>query len=112
MESRAMTDTLIDAPTGAAPAPFVRPDVRGFLDYLNAAPGPKTHELDAPTARQMFTMLGSVAELPIGELATIVDLSIPGPAGTIPARLFDVAAAREPGPALVFYHGGGFVIGD
>ena len=115
-----MTDTLIDAPapTGSAPAigpsttPFVRPDVRGFLDYLNAAPGPKTHELDAPTARQMFTMLGSVAELPVGELATIVDLSIPGPAGAIPARLFDVAVSREPGPALVFFHGGGFVIGD
>ena len=111
-----MTDTLIDAqaPAGTATdkGPFARPDVRGFLDYLNAAPGPKTHELDAPTARQMFTMLGSVAELPIGELATIVDLAIPGPAGTIPARLFDVAASREPGPALVFFHGGGFVIGD
>jgi acetyl esterase len=108
-----MTDTLIDSPTEAAnPTVFVRADVRGFLDYLNAAPGPKTHELDAPTARQMFTMLGSVAELPIGELATIVDLSIPGPTGAISARLFDVAASREPGPALVFYHGGGFVIGD
>ena len=27
--------------------PFVRPDVRGFLDYLQALPGPKMHELDA-----------------------------------------------------------------
>ncbi|HVF93104.1 MAG TPA: alpha/beta hydrolase [Sphingomonas sp.] len=100
-----------DTPTAPTP-PFVRTDVRGFLDYLNAAPGPKTHELDAPTARQMFTMMGSVAELPIGELATITDLSIPGPAGAIPARLFDVAVSREPGPAMVFFHGGGFVIGD
>jgi acetyl esterase len=105
-----MTDTPIDAAT--RPAPFVRPDVRGFLDFLNAAPGPKTHEGDAATARQMFTMMGSVAELPLGELATIIDLAIPGPAGDIPARLFDVAASREPGPAMLFYHGGGFVIGD
>lgn len=107
-----MTDTIIDAPAATRTAPFVRADVRAFLDYLNAVPGPKTHELDPPVARQMFTMMGSVAEVPVGDLATIVDLAIPGPAGNIPARLFDVAASREPGPALVFYHGGGFVIGD
>ena len=26
--------------------PFVRPDVRGFLDYLGSIPGPKMHEMD------------------------------------------------------------------
>ena len=26
--------------------PFVRPDVRGFLDYLASMPGPKMHELE------------------------------------------------------------------
>ena len=93
-------------------SPFVRPDVAAFLAYLNAVPGPKMHQMEAPAARQVMVAMKDVADLPVGELATIRDLSIPGPAGAIPARLFDAAEARAPGPAMVFYHGGGFVIGD
>ena len=92
--------------------PFVRPDTRAFLDYLAAMPGPKMHEVDAPTARAVYSMMKDVADPPIGELGTILDLNIPGPAGGIRARLFDPRANREPGPAVVFFHGGGFVIGD
>jgi acetyl esterase len=93
-------------------APFVRSDVRRFLDYLNALPGPRTHELDPPAARAMYQATKDVADLPLTPTAAIVDLAIPGPAGTIPARLFDRREAREPGPVVVFYHGGGFVIGN
>ncbi len=92
--------------------PFVRPDVAAFLQYLNNVPGPKMHQLDAPAARAMMVAMKDVADLPAGELATIRDVAIPGPAGTIPARLFDAAETRAPGPAMVFFHGGGFVIGD
>lgn len=91
---------------------FVRPDVQAFLDFLNAQPGPKMHELTAPEARMMMVAMGTLAEEPLGELAVVRDLSIPGPAGTIPARLYDARATREAGPVMVFYHGGGFVIGD
>lgn len=93
-------------------APFVRPDARQFLDYLASVPGPKMHELDAPSARAVYTMMKDVADPPIGDLGTMLDLAIPGPVGDIPARLFDPRASREPGPAVVFFHGGGFVIGD
>jgi acetyl esterase/lipase len=41
----------------------------------------------------------------------VSDLSIPGPAGQIPARHYRPAAAK-PTPLLVFYHGGGWTIGD
>ena len=41
----------------------------------------------------------------------VSDLSIPGPAGDIPARHYRPATA-EPAPLLVFYHGGGWTIGD
>ena len=92
--------------------PFVRPDVRAFLDFLNSMPGPKMHEMDAPAARGVYAAMKDVADPPVGELATILDLAIPGPAGAIPARLFDAKAHREPGPAMLYYHGGGFVIGD
>jgi acetyl esterase len=105
-----MTDT-IDRPATTT-GPYVRPDVRGFLDYLASVPGPKTHELDAATARQMYYAMKDVADPPVGDLAVIRDLTIPGTAGAIKARLFDVRETRAPGPVVVFYHGGGFVIGD
>ncbi len=92
--------------------PYVRPDVRGFLDYLNAMPGPRTHQMTPEAARQVYHAMKDVADLPVGELAVIRDVSIPGPAGAIPARLFDARERREPGPAVVFFHGGGFVIGN
>jgi len=92
--------------------PYVRPDVAAFLQYLNAMPGPRTHEMEAPAARAVYRATKDLADLPVGDLARIVELSIPGPAGPIPARLFDQRDTRPPGPAVVFFHGGGFVIGD
>ena len=89
-----------------------RPDVQMFLAFLNNLPGPRVHELDPVAARAQMVAMGPVAELPTGELAVIKDLAIPGPTGNIPARLYDARATREPGPVMVFFHGGGFVIGD
>ncbi len=91
---------------------FVRPDVRRFLDYLNALPGPRTHELTPEAARQVYAAARGVTDFDLGDLAVVRDLAIPGPAGPIPARLFDAEAHRAPGPVVVFFHGGGFVIGD
>jgi acetyl esterase len=93
-------------------APFVRPDVRAFLDALAKVPGPKIHELDPPAARQLMLATSDVGDLPLGTLAVQRTFSIPGPAGTLAALLFDAREHREPGPCLVFYHGGGFVVGS
>jgi len=95
-----------------APAPHVRPDVAAFLTYLNAQTGPKTHEMGAVAARQAMGALRDLADLPVGPLAEIRDLAAPGPAGDIPLRLFDARTTRDPGPAVVYFHGGGFVFGD
>ena len=92
--------------------PFVRPDVATFLNFLNNVPGPKMHEVTPDEARAQMRVMGHVAELPVGDLAVIRDLEIPGPAGMIPARLYDARKSRAAGPVMVFYHGGGFVIGD
>ncbi len=93
-------------------APYVRPDAKQFLDYLNNVPGPRTHQLDAPAARALFAAMPGVADLPAGDLAIVRDLSIPSPSGPIPARLFDAVGRREPGPVVLFFHGGGFVVGS
>ena len=92
--------------------PYVRPDVAGFLAFLNNIPGPKMHQLEAPAARATYAAMKDIADPPVGELATITDVKISGPAGDIPARLFDTAATRAAGPLVLFFHGGGFVIGD
>ncbi|MFW2851239.1 alpha/beta hydrolase [Sphingomonas sp. TX0543] len=108
-----MTDTLIDRPAAGTDAgPYVRPDVRAFLDYLNNVPGPKMQEQQPAEARAVYHAMKDIADPPVGELAVIKDLEIPGPAGTIRARLFDPRATRARGPVVLFYHGGGFVIGD
>ncbi|WP_423602317.1 alpha/beta hydrolase [Sphingomonas sp. MS122] len=91
--------------------PFVRPDVRAFLDMLAAMPEGEWPP-QAPAYRDQYRAMTGLVDLPAGELAVVRDLAIPGPAGTLSARLFDPRATREPGPALVFFHGGGFVIGD
>lgn len=91
---------------------FVRPDVRAFLDYLNASPGPKAHELSPEEARQAMRAMRDMVDLPVGELAVLRDIICEGPGGSLPLRLFDARATREPGPAMIFFHGGGFVMGD
>src|SRR5690349_20071530 len=44
-------------------------------------------------------------------LPRVEDRTIPGPAGEIPLRLY-WPDAEPPLPALVYYHGGGWVLGD
>ena len=40
------------------------------------------------------------------------DFNLPGPGGPIAARLYQPAGTEPRGPAIVYFHGGGFVIGS
>ena len=60
----------------------------GFLDYLNAMPGPKMHEARRGGARQQYVAMQDVADPPIGDLA-----DDPRPDDPRPRR-------RDPGPAV------------
>lgn len=108
---------MADADTATPPAPaqeahYVRPDVRAFLDFLNSAEGPSMAEMGPVAAREAYLAMGVVAEAEPRELAVIRDHVLPGPGGDITVRFYDARETREAGPAVVFFHGGGFVIGD
>ncbi|MGC9954598.1 MAG: alpha/beta hydrolase [Rhizomicrobium sp.] len=89
------------------------PLAKAFLDQLAAAPTPKLWELPPAGARQAFTALMALVgpkDVPIGRIENI---AMPGPGGDMKLRVYTpVAAGGEALPALVFFHGGGFAIGD
>ena len=94
------------------PPRFVRPDVAAFLGFLNNSGATPMQDMTLEAARKSFGAMNHLAEAPPRELAVIRDLACPGPAGPIGLRLYDARESRDPGPVIVFFHGGGFVIGD
>ena len=94
--------------TSAAPLP----DVAAFLAMLARLDGPTSRALGPEAARRQMREAMPLVDLPAGPLGEMRDLAIPGPAGSIPARLFDSRAERGPCPVLLFLHGGGWVLGD
>ncbi|HXC55518.1 MAG TPA: alpha/beta hydrolase [Rhizomicrobium sp.] len=89
------------------------PIVKGFLDSMKAAGGPKMSEAGAVAGREQFAALMQMVgpkDVPVGKTE---NRTVPSPAGGIPIRVYTpVAAGGDPMPALVYYHGGGFVIGS
>ena len=64
-----------------------------------------------PELRQQLRTMVMLMDEPAPPLACIEDIRIPGPAGEIPARVY-APSAGAPLPAVVYFHGGGWVQGD
>jgi acetyl esterase len=94
-------------------APYIRPDMKAFLDMMAQVNGPKMVDMTLAEARDSYVKMHGIADRPARALPVIRDLACPGPAGDIALRLYDARESRdEASPVIVFYHGGGFVIGD
>ena len=66
-------------------------------------------------AREMYLAARFVSNPEPPELESAKDIAIPGPHGSIPARIYTPKQLRKKdgfAPCLVFLHGGGFVIGN
>lgn len=81
------------------------PTLVEMLQQMAEAQGPALHEMSPTEAREMYRAMQSVQPKP--EVASVEESS----AGSIPVRIYKVSAQSEQ-PVVVFFHGGGWVIGD
>jgi acetyl esterase len=90
-------------------------DAERVLEMVRLSGRPAYETLSAPEARELFLAAREVLAPDPPPVAKVRELSAPGPAGAaIPLRLYR-GAGTTPGdtlPALVYFHGGGWVIGD
>ena len=85
------------------------PHIKALLDMFSAAP---KVDYTAITPEALRTTSDQpMAFAPPPEVARVEDLVLPLPGRDIPARLYVPAGADETPPLVVFYHGGGWVIG-
>jgi acetyl esterase len=89
------------------------PSIQGLLQRLpefGTYPIWEKNPVEARGDYQRFCQFANPQAVPIGKTENI---KLPGPAAEIPLRIYTpVAAGGAALPGLVYFHGGGFVLGD
>ena len=93
---------------------MMHPQTRALLDLIEQRGVPPTHTLSVADARAYYLERRHVTQPAPPAVALVRDLTAAGPHGAIPLRLYRPlgSSATEALPVLVYYHGGGWVIGD
>ena len=86
----------------------LHPDIEAML---RASDAPPLGTLPPAEMRRSYAELRRQLQLPPEPIAATEALTIPGPGGDIPARLYR-GAEQPSAPALLFLHGGGWVLGN
>ena len=92
-------------------SPVLDPNVQAFLDALAAQGLPQVNEVPVEVARKVLrdAQVINVAKPSVD----IQDLAIPfGPKSALPIRIVRPHGIAEPLPAVMYFHGGGWVLGD
>jgi acetyl esterase len=90
------------------------PDAETLLAMIRAAGRPPFETMSPEEARDAF-MAGRAATQPLPQdVAEVRDLACPGPRGDIKLRAYRPlgAAAQQILPVLIYFHGGGWLLGD
>jgi acetyl esterase len=84
---------------------------RKFLDALAAQPGPRLHELSPVEARAALRALsaGHFAMPPVELKEAVIPLE---PGANVSVTLVRPAGRKGSMPAILYFHGGGWVLGD
>ncbi len=86
----------------------LHPEAEAFLEQLDQLGAPDLHTLSVEGARELHESFRDAAA---GEaVAHVRDLAIDGPGGDLPIRIYR-PDGEAPFPTLVWFHGGGFVLG-
>ncbi|MDE2380470.1 alpha/beta hydrolase [Bradyrhizobium sp.] len=91
------------------------PDAAAVYKAFQEAGRPPYETLTAPEARASYAQARFATNPEPPVLARVDELTIPSPHGAIRARLYVPKTLRKQdgsSPALVFFHGGGWVVGD
>ena len=91
------------------------PDAAAVFKAFQEAGRPPYESGTPVKARELYLAGRAVSNPEPPELESAKPLSIAAPLGAIPARIYTPKQLRKTGglaPCLVFYHGGGWVIGD
>jgi hypothetical protein len=88
----------------------LKPDVQALLDQFEAQGLPPFNEMSVPQARDVAGAFRDLQGEP-EPVAQIRDILVPGPAGELPVRIYHPAPGTAL-PLLVYFHGGGWVIGN
>ncbi|HEY5637873.1 MAG TPA: alpha/beta hydrolase [Burkholderiales bacterium] len=92
----------------------VHPQVAALLERVKASPLPPYFEVPPHVARRIYRDTRAAVSPPAPEVAEARLAICPGPGGPIALRVYRAARAdaKAPLPVLVYFHGGGWVIGD
>lgn len=92
-------------------SPKVDAGVRALLEFMGSQGDPLLESMTPAEARRFTKARSAMVTGAPERVPSVVDQRIPGPLGDIPIRIYrpDVAA---PSPGLLYFHGGGWVIGD
>jgi len=92
----------------------LHPQARALLDLIEQSGLPPTHTVPPVEARKMYRDRRSFSQPAAPEVASVRDTVAPGPHGEIPLRIYRPAGSAPEAvlPGLVYYHGGGWTIGD
>lgn len=89
------------------------PHLAGVLQMMASSGAKPIHESTPEESRAGYLALtaGSLTDEQRVPVASTQDTTIPGPAGAIPARIYR-PEGTGPVPTVIYFHGGGYVIGD
>src|SRR4030095_10303507 len=99
---------------GRCHAMALDPQVKAVLELVAKANRPAYHTLSPKDARQLFIETRPASTPTPPEIGSVKNVDAEVPPGPIAPRVYTPAGRADatPLPAYVYFHGGGWVIGD